>query len=457
MTSAEIRNLEHHYTQLNESSCTLAFRPPLTGQARWRGNNYVMEDGLLPFQLCSAVEHLQRDIDPVSSHFIHEDTVYHLLITAASAWGETDPNGRPVAMKTLELLTFFTEAGMPVRLDAGQHCKAAPIVPPVLCSLDGLEWWEGSVQNHAQSSAGGLPRVALSTQCPAPAGWLPPDRFTLFLRFSDGPEAVTAEWCYEHVPEPATLVGCTQPLYGRYNTEFWDGVPPYPNHTLLEAAVVYHQRLMGLSVVILDHDAEFRAAAARFAAGGVGYQAGWALRGLGMGAYQYAWQSLAETTCHWEQRARSRMFVLLHAPDTFLLPLQRGGTAAAAAEAVHRDGLSGVLLPSVVGHGADVEGGDPRRNVLQRWGLLGPEFEWSGHVPLGNPRRVTFTWVHGHVGRRPGTEGYMGAEEALERYGVHALHLFALSRRWRNRRTGRPDEALAALADALQRELEAGA
>merc|ERR1712079_894314 len=151
----------------------------------------------------------------------------------------------------------------------------------------------------------------------------------------------------------------------------------YENHTLVEAFVLYHKVLMGASVRFNDVGDGFSSFMAKLvtADNQVSYRSGWSMRSAWTfpSSAKYAYEILAETTCHWEHRFRSRWFMIVHAVDNFVLPTDNVSLVnllQRAAPALRN--VAAVKVPIVVGFpGVNTTGGS---NVLQRFTDIGVEY-----------------------------------------------------------------------------------
>ena len=103
------------------------FPPPFSAKeqhsdSRWRANNYVHEDGILPFQLCGASS-AYPGAPRGTATFIHGNRRYRVVVTAASVWGESQSNGQPKRADHVEFLAFFSEE-LTSCLHVWGHCQS---------------------------------------------------------------------------------------------------------------------------------------------------------------------------------------------------------------------------------------------------------------------------------------------------------------------------------------------
>ena len=280
------------------------------------------------------------------------------------------------------------------------------------------------------------------------------------LRVGDGGgDAATLRVC-RRAPTADVLdvAVCTQDFYGftRNASAFWHGSPPYerPRHTLLDAFVVYHARVHGLHVTVNDFGADFRPLVQRYLGRNVSYRGGWGLPALGP-SDPLDYEVLAEATCAWEHRLDARWVYILHAADNFAVPVARGELVRDALARLDPRVYSGAHVPMVQAYRATA-GAAAGGNVLQRWNLLGPEFEQgvSRHTPVLNPRHLEYAVVHWNTAPTPDFRKNMEYTDAVPVLGLHTVHIMALARPELNRAAGRADASLDELAARLQDALE---
>jgi len=61
---------------------------------RWRNNNYVIADGILPYQRCNSSDFYPGAV-PIISTFTINNIIHDLFISAVSTWGISKSNGEP--------------------------------------------------------------------------------------------------------------------------------------------------------------------------------------------------------------------------------------------------------------------------------------------------------------------------------------------------------------------------
>jgi hypothetical protein len=105
------------------------------GNLRWRGNQYIQEEGLLPYQRCNS-NNGWLGAEKVSHSFKYQSKTYDLVSTAASVWGNSDIYGKPTELRCIEILAYFTARGRECMIDPDKHCAVPHLdpLPPIKCS-----------------------------------------------------------------------------------------------------------------------------------------------------------------------------------------------------------------------------------------------------------------------------------------------------------------------------------
>jgi hypothetical protein len=212
---------------------------------------------------------------------------------------------------------------------------------------------------------------------------------------------------------------------------------------------------MRIQVTINDLDDGFHALLAPYLGPMVHYRRGWRFSALGPGD-NYDYEVFAEATCEWERRLDTRLVLVLHAADNFIVPLHVGEDVRSALRRFDARTFSGAHIPTI--QAFKPRGSDTGRTVLERWSLLGEEFEFKGGrtVPLVNPRHVTHTWVHWNVGRTADFRANMEQHLVIESLGLHVVHIMALARPGMNVGNGTVSPAYRAAAAQLGDLMERG-
>ena len=142
----------------------------------------------------------------------------------------------------------------------------------------------------------------------------------------------------------------------------------------------------------------------------------------------YLIESLAENTCHWENRIRARWIFIVHAVDNFAVPTRFGEFLFDVAKRLNSSEVSAVAVPTV--HILMPKSTENEKGLLSRWSVLGKEFIFGDkrHTPIFNPRHVSWSWIHYVVGLMPTFNRYIPMEEAVGALGLHTGHIMGLSR-----------------------------
>ena len=406
-----------------------------TLKKRWRDNHYIQQDGILPYARCGSFEAMDGTA-PIIGRFRHLTTEYSLLILAVSVWGQSAPlghfgklQGTPLELHFAEILVYFTRAGVPCERCTGNHCKmpSDKPTPKVTCSFAPNISIEGKL-HYATSVSFDMAAVI---QCPFPPSWpVLADQWQLTLSLGDDNSQSDVPVCYHHVAESHEVVLCTEPIYG-YDPQatFWKGNPAYAGGDLFQAFMVYHQELMGMQVRVNDLQSSFesplKALIAKHKWNGVSYRSKWQLPSLVDRNGVWDYEVLAEATCHWEYRFRTKWFMIVHSPDNFVIPAKPNVSLAGLLSKISNN-ISSIIVPIMQGCSLQT----PRQgsNILAQYGRVGPPLAHgdSRHTPIGNPRHIHYSWIHWNIGRRKDKFeeiGYVQASELMQ-----TMHAMALTR-----------------------------
>jgi hypothetical protein len=446
---------------------------------RWRGNAYVMDGGLLPYQRCAAGDFAPGPGRVFSGPFLHQNTSYRLAATALSFWGRSSRRGRPTRDPVrAELLVTIAKNGEPCAKAHWHHCATEQIEPPARCRLEGEAGWRPASLGYSKRAIKDLnvdlnrfeSIMASTLDCHLGPDFAFRDSFALEFEVGEGSSAAAfaVPACYQHVEAVDDLVLCTQPMYNfSQRSPYFEGTPPYPFGTsLVDAFLLYHTKLQGgkVGVVLQDLDGSFQPALQRYQggrSGAVRYRPNWELTpGLHSmpGLFpEMEHESFAESTCFWEQRLSARWVMQAVSVDCFLLSRRPGQGAVAALAEVDAAAFAELSVTSTQGFSVQAGGAALLGNVLQRYSLLDKSFEtefWRT-MPIFNPRLHTYGVVHWmEYGKRAGVQAAAMAErQVLDTVGLQVLHLMALSGR-EDKHQGREDAWLAELAEKLSTELE---
>ena len=174
---------------------------------RWRGNNYVRQRGVLPYERCGAGQ-FSPGPRPTISDFQFAGETYSLVMLGATTWGASDETGKPTAAESVQLLLYWQHKKD--RCDvvhASKHCILPDFSPPprLRCRIQGEDggWKDGWRDPRPNSTKYRLNVPVDPVYCPLPRGVDSlQDRFVLELQFGDeAGEHVTTrvDMCYLHV------------------------------------------------------------------------------------------------------------------------------------------------------------------------------------------------------------------------------------------------------------------
>jgi hypothetical protein len=401
--------------------------------ARWRNNFYIRDDGILPYARCGSDKQIEGTF-PLFSRFRIGSDVFDLMILAASVWGESFFDGMPSSLISIELLAYFVKNKHPCERCSGNHCKlpknSSRLNVTCMYPFGQNEHLPGTleiIQNRLESHS-----MAAVIQCPIPTSICAtclPENWTMAVSVGEDQDIASVQICYQHVSKQVPVVLCSQPLYGFDPSKgFWKGNPPFHNHTLFDAFLIYHTRVMGMHVRINDLHRQFLPRLLEIGPlnDSYSYRSGWQLLNLVDRKGVWDYEVLAEATCQWEFRIRARWFMILHSVDTYILPMNSPNLPAALERVSPR--VSSIIVPMVHGCSTEV----PRRgdNILAQYGRIGKPFPFENrrHTPIGNPRHIHYSHVHWNSGFRVESFVEVGLRDAVNVLGLQSLHLMSLTR-----------------------------
>lgn len=408
----------------------------------------ISESGILPYAFCGIYD--PNGVTGVlRSKFEHQGKQYEIWVTAGSAW-------RRKSHVLVEFLVYFKEAGKRCTLDAGGHCEMSPLVyPNVDCVVSGRRGpGEFVVPGLEFLKSIREPIHTMSLLCPTllNADALPVAGVDVTIHIGDAP-ALPVRLCRHHVPQVFDIALCSEPLFGySEKNDFWQGSPRYTSHSLLDAFLVYHVKVLGLHVTIQDRHFDLANAMPLHLSKQVRYRGGWDLH-FGDEVPAYAWEILAEATCLWERRLDS-LFVAPVSVDQFILPRIPGELIPDLMRRIDLNQTSGFEAPTVQAFASSATKSVP--TVLQRWNLLGQDLEFNDQrcIPFANPRHVTHQGVHWNWGRTADFKSNRDVNYVYDVLQMHVVHIMALARPQMNQGVGRQDEWYSHLASVLAQELE---
>lgn len=377
---------------------------------RWRENNYISEDGILPFQRCNSNE-FYPGASKLTSTFLHQNISYRMIISSASVWGKSDAvTGKPINVDNIELLAYFQKEGKPCNFRCTQcdQCSTTVLDIPmnVSCSI-----------GHVLVSAKLRPIYQwrapfyYSIECEINKVWekvedLFVDSFNVTLYFKgDEITEQIIDMCYIHVAKPETVHICTQPQYGFEKTDdkFWFGDPRFIGYNMIDQFLLYHTKLMEASVTFSSlfglTNESMKLFSSYRGSNNIFIRDRWKFDDLfpnNPNHIQYLFESLEETSCIYENRLRSTWIMIVHAADNFVYPLEFNQTLRGILQNVDRNEMAYALVPIILP--GSIVPPTRSKNILQRYSVLqlGLWEEWKTcrHTPVGNPRRIQHSWVH---------------------------------------------------------------
>jgi len=178
-------------------------------------------------------------------------------------------------------------------------------------------------------------------------------------------------------------------------------------------------------------------------------------------SFKYLFEVFAENTCMWENRFRSKYFIILHAMDNYALPVQRNHTlqdVVRELETNYKD-VSGLLVPIInafTSKNITLATEYVGNNILLRFNRLSSDFNFKDarHTPMGNPRHISGTWVHWLPFVNPSFKTLLHCKAARTRLQLHTVHIMGIERPQFNViGAGSNDEWYNELANKLQTEI----
>ncbi len=177
---------------------------------------------------------------------------------------------------------------------------------------------------------------------------------------------------------------------------------------------------------------------------------------------KYLFEVFAENTCIWENRFRSKYFIILHAMDNYILPVKSEHTLQNVVRELESNykNVSGFLVPIINAYtsknisSAAVE--YTGKNILLRFNRLSSDFIFGDarHTPIGNPRHISGTWVHWLPFVNPSFNRLFYCKASRVKLQVHTVHIMGIERSEFNQiGKGYNDEWYNELANKLQSEI----
>lgn len=480
---------------------------------RWRNNNYVIADGILPYQRCNSSDFYPGAV-PIISTFKINNIIHDLFISAVSTWGISKSNGEPEKITSIDILTFYNPQNTPCILSSGEHCAVNAInvnkiedLPLIECiannnKVNGV--WNFSKLYDSNENIHTIPKsmsgdiynfqwfrekqnimrpTVVTITCPFnDINLLSNDKFDIKLNLKDNYinsnhdiSTTIIDVCYEHVEKLHDMVVCTEPLYGFTefgSNNYWHGVPPF-YHNLLDAFLLYHFDIHKASIMLYqlnnnenDHELyDYLKAHNYDKKYDLKFRNGWNYVNLHHYTNRknnYLFECIAETTCMWENRFRSKYFIILHAMDNFILPVKYNNTFTDIVKTIETDfkNVSGFLVPIINAYSSDeIDAGSKKyknKNVLLRYNRLSDDFIYldNRHTPMGNPRHITSSFVHWLPFINPVCTTIFNFYDTFQKLKLHTVHIMGLTRKAYNVvGSGTEDLWYSELANRLQKLL----
>jgi hypothetical protein len=434
--------------------------------SRWRGNGYIRDGGILPYQRCHATDFYPGPPQRFQT-FGHGGREYRAVSTSASVWGKSAEDGEPIEAFEVEVMSFYTEAGKVCLLppDAkGIHCSVAIIRPAVMCkvksSISADEWRRGSVDFVAHDNVMVTPVPLASIHCPLMISDLA-DKFEVEIVLGDArndhKETMLIDLCYEHVESEVPIVLCTEGLYGfSLDSTFWGGKPRFPfGSTLLDAFILHNADEIGARIVINVFRDDLQESMHMYSnRSDIVVRPGWELSELTYSGGWYDHEAMAEANCWWENRFRARWFQIISAPDNFILPPCNSSLASLLSR-INQSEISEIQVPIVLAYSPSYQSDHQLSNVLQRFSLLGPNIHNGQFTPIGNPRHYSYGMIHWlwNGGRRE-AKGGLGSHEVVTKFNLRTVHIMALRDDFLQTSNSSKDDCYDSFARILQLKLK---
>ena len=420
-----------------------------SGRERWRGNNYIDHDGILPYQRCNSL-HQSIGATKIFYEFSVHNRRYYAVNTAVSVWGSSDIDGKPTSINSIEMLVYYRHADLSAdcERDLGWHCKIPTKTTKSKKSIDDdySAWCHYMDANQSRFSIKGklsttasnapysgdileanLIRPTASIICPITnLAILENDHFFVNVSIHDDDDThindfekysptdvMSVDICYQHIESPSSVVICTEPHFGfelNHKNSFWYGKPPFHNgsYNLLDTFLKYHIDLHDTKVVYNDLLRQSFPAIKTYLnewkyKDKVYYRDNWRIRYGHHGSKGhliediYDYEQLCETTCHFEHRLDAAWFIILHAVDNYILPKHYGDTLKNVVDRLDENEITTALIPVNFPIGIDSIDVSEKYNILQRYPFLDMTEGYimdSRFTPLGNPRRCSWSVVH---------------------------------------------------------------
>jgi len=447
-------------------------------EERWRGNQYIRANGILPYGLCgSGSDEREPGVELTA---VTGGKGWAFTTLAANAWGESDEKGKPVRGDHIQVLMYYQKKG-------GRPCHKMDRNPYMHCVMPLKEFdFECRIGLGEWQQAWRRPDRSLKDQtvaqdilhCNLTNGVAElRDKFGVEFRVRDpadgslvGKSTIKLDVCYMHVKKTWPLAICTEPMYGlKRDSKFWFNHPWQRNNTfsVLDEFVTYHI-MQGVKVQVHDHDGSLNISMSRYRNNpAVAYRRGWSLPAITFPAVlanskATAYESHAETACMWEHRFRAKWIQILHSADNFAFPLKPGVLISDLARNLDPRHIHNVNVPACT-PSSNPAPPRPATSLIEKFSLM-PHllmclYGKERSTPFGDPRAFDSTNVHWFTAPRPGfniskSMKTFGTKWAIKEMGYFTMHIMGLGRTQLDQHIGPTNFKWSFLHRMLQKNLD---
>ena len=447
---------------------------------RWRGNQYVRDDGILPWRMCMSDSPEYR---PKAWEWGREvawkGKRLGFSILAASVWGDSDDSGKPTAASNVSLLIFYQNwQDMCQRMNPASHVHC--VLPSGLglmfdCKVGGGEWRRATRISRTRNKTApfwtGDPMIATDTiYCDIDNGLSElKDKIQVSLRVY-GDDAATepltqreaqVDVCYTHVNQTWPVAVCTEPMFGfEAHSKFWYGnaAANSSGHSLIDEFIVAHT-MQGAKVNMHAFDDSLAAPMRKYAGNpSVAYRPGWDLPEMYnatpkvKGGY-LAYEAQALTACFWEHRTSAKWVQIMNADNMahpFDYPKRTMGQLAHEADT---GAMSEVYVPTANG-ATPRDFITPPKVIPHQYSLIGRTVKKRQYTPLGDPRAFDAINIHWFKAPRRNYRGTRDWAYSVQKLRYRVMHMMGLSRAAYDSHWGSPGEGWKEVGDELIKALK---
>lgn len=465
----------------------LALEASLTlGAGRWRDNNYINEDGILPWAQCPNSPFLTGSFSMLNK----EQQI--VVALGASVWGTTDIAGRPLgSVKTITTLLYTQKPNEPCPWFF--HCLQDGAVASQL-AITGQMMYKQEKDRIVPLSESSFGLISIASSSiyvtfkftddsflnGAQRAEDLPDRWLLDIKIADRDEApenifsrlfdwhqrrakksftVEIPMCYQHVAAAVPLAVCTNILWGDNYLRHQSFSPqahlkPGEDHLLRDFLIYYtvvHKVPVHISEarhVLKQRLGEFKHIYHRDLSSEqmpmITYRGGWnedlEPRGFIRNADEedgdecIAHEFLAENFCTWQQRLSTKWVLLLNI-DHFTISYHHYELLSDVFRML-RLSSAALIIPHQRAHSPPQSSRLSKSvySALDRFSLTGPEWQdkEARATPVQNPRKCNVNRIHDIELATASSTSYLDTSRA---YGFNTIHLMGWSREDLNRPT----------------------